>query len=196
MSGKELCSKIIEKRWRYARRATVKYTRKTDFVSLRHYGEPCASRGARTVREGASTRRLPHDTNTYGQSKGRSGSYSTNWQLTGRELLMPDEVRMLDNQYALLFIRGERPVRDLKYDILKHPNIKLTTDGGAEPYRHGEDVHSIVSIRFDKELLKQAAEKDGQDAPKHRFILLTEEELEQKFIELEEQENAEQQKGK
>ena len=136
------------------------------------------------------------DTNTYGQSKGRSGSYSTNWQLTGRELLMPDEVRMLDNQYALLFIRGERPVRDLKYDILKHPNIKLTTDGGAEPYRHGEDVHSIVSIRFDKELLKQAAEKDGQDAPKHRFILLTEEELEQKFIELEEQENAEQQKGK
>ena len=63
-------------------------------------------------------------------------------------------------------------------------------------YRHGEDVHSIVSIRFDKELLKQAAEKDGQDAPKHRFILLTEEELEQKFIELEEQENAEQQKGK
>ena len=73
---------------------------------------------------------------------------------------MPDEVRMLDNQYALLFVRGERPVRDLKYDILKHPNIKLTTDGGAEPYRHGEDVHSIVSIRFDKELLKQAAEKD------------------------------------
>ena len=136
------------------------------------------------------------DTNTYGQSKGRSGSYSTNWQLTGRELLMPDEVRMLDNQYALLFIRGERPVRDLKYDILKHPNIKLTTDGGAEPYRHGEDTHSIVSIRFDKELLKQTAEKDGQDAPKHRFILLTEEELEQKFIELEEQENAEQQKGK
>ena len=136
------------------------------------------------------------DTNTYGQSKGRSGSYSTNWQLTGRELLMPDEVRMLDNQYALLFVRGERPVRDLKYDILKHPNIKLTTDGGAEPYRHGEDTHSIVSIRFDKELLKQAVEKDGQDAPKHRFILLTEEELEQKFIELEEQENAEQQKGK
>ena len=136
------------------------------------------------------------DMNTYGQSRGRSGSYSTNWQLAGRELLMPDEVRMLDNQYALLFIRGERPVRDFKYDVLKHPNIKRTTDGGAEPYQHGEDAHSIVSIRFDKELLKQAAEKDGQDAPKHHFILLTEEELEQKFIELEEQENAEQQKGK
>ena len=135
------------------------------------------------------------DTNTYGQSKGRSGSYSTNWQLTGRELLMPDEVRMLDNQYALLLFAESSPCGTSSMTSLNIPIIKLTTDGGAEPYRHGEDTHSIVSIRFDKELLKQTAEKDGQDAPKHRFILLTEEELEQKFIELEEQENAEQQKG-
>ena len=118
------------------------------------------------------------DTNTYGQSRGRSGSYSTNWQLAGRELLTPDEVRMLDNQYALLFIRGERPIQDFKYDILKHPHVKLTTDGGAEPYRHGEDTRSIASIQFDKELLKQAAEQE-QDAVKHNFLLLTEEELEE-----------------
>jgi type IV secretion system protein VirD4 len=78
------------------------------------------------------------DTNTYGQSKGRSGSYSTNWQITGRELYMPDEVRMLDNRYALLFVRGERAVQDGKYDILHHPNIKLTTDGGMPPYIHGQ----------------------------------------------------------
>lgn len=77
------------------------------------------------------------DTNTYGQSKGCSGSYSTNWQITGRELYMPDEVRMLDNRYALLFIRGERAVQDGKYDILRHPNIKLTADGGMPPYDHG-----------------------------------------------------------
>lgn len=133
------------------------------------------------------------DTNTYGQSKGRNGSYSTNWQIAGRELLMPEEVRMLDNRYSLVFIRGERPVRDFKYDILKHPNVKLTTDGGAEAYRHGEDTCSVATVRFDKELLKQAAEKDTDDTVKHRFILLTEEELEDKFIELEEQENAEQQ---
>ena len=57
------------------------------------------------------------DTNTYGQSRGRNGSYSTNYQISGRELMTPDEVRMLDNKYALLFIRGERPVQDLKYDI-------------------------------------------------------------------------------
>ena len=121
------------------------------------------------------------DTNTYGQSRGRSGSYSTNWQLAGRELLMPDEVRMLDNQYALLFIRGERPIQDFKYDILKHPNVKLTTDGGAEPYRHGEDIRSIASIQFDPELLKQAAEVE-LDAGQHRFILLSEEELEEYII--------------
>ena len=71
------------------------------------------------------------DTNTYGQSKGRNGSYSTNWQISGRELYTPDEVRMLDNRYALLFIRGERAVQDDKYDLLRHPNIKLTADGGA-----------------------------------------------------------------
>ena len=69
------------------------------------------------------------DTNTYGKSTGHSGNYSTNYQITGRELMTPDEVRMLDNRYALLFIRGERPVMDEKFDILKHPNIALTTDG-------------------------------------------------------------------
>ena len=79
------------------------------------------------------------DTNTYGKSSGRNGNYSTNYQISGRDLLTPDEVRMLDNRYALLFIRGERPVMDEKYDILKHPNIALTEDGGAAPYEHGGD---------------------------------------------------------
>lgn len=77
------------------------------------------------------------DTNTYGLSRGRNGSYSTNYQQSGRELLTPDEVRMLDNRFALLFIRGERAVMDEKYDILKHPNLKLTVDGGGKPFRHG-----------------------------------------------------------
>ena len=92
------------------------------------------------------------DTNTYGKSEGRSGSYSTNYQISGRELLTPDEVRMLDNQYAILFIRGERPVLDFKYDILKHPNVALTADGKAGVYKHGEvksDVATIELISFD-----------------------------------------------
>lgn len=83
------------------------------------------------------------DTNTYGKSEGRSGNYSTNYQQTGRELLTADEVRLLDNNYGLLFIKGERPVKDKKYDLLKHPNIKQALDGGREPYIHGQAHHFI-----------------------------------------------------
>lgn len=116
------------------------------------------------------------DTNSYGQSKGRNGSYSTNWQLAGRELMTPDEVRMLDNRYALLFIRGERPVEDLKFDILKHPNIALTADGGAIPYRHGEDSISIAALSIDESLLKTAgAEPVSED----EYLFFCEEELEE-----------------
>jgi len=116
------------------------------------------------------------DTNSYGQSKGRNGSYSTNWQLAGRELMTPDEVRMLDNRYALLFIRGERPVEDLKFDILKHSNIALTADGGAGPYRHGEDSISIAALSIDEGLLKKAgAEPVSED----EYLFFCEEELEE-----------------
>ena len=88
------------------------------------------------------------DTNTYGKSEGRSGSYSTNYQISGRELLTPDEVRMLDNRYAILFIRGERPVLDFKYDILKHPNVALTADGKAGVYEHGEVKSDVATIEL------------------------------------------------
>ena len=118
------------------------------------------------------------DTNTYGQSRGRNGSYSTNYQVSGRELMTPDEVRMLDNQYALLFIRGERPIKDFKYDILKHPNVRYTTDGGAPAYKHGEDTRSFATVTFSPELIKQAAEMEVDD---HNFVLFCEEELEEYF---------------
>ena len=73
-------------------------------------------------------------TTSYNQSKGRSGSYSINHQQSGRDLMTPDEVRLLDNSKCILFIRGERPVVDYKYNLLKHPNIRYTEDGGAAPY--------------------------------------------------------------
>lgn len=81
------------------------------------------------------------DVRTSSQSKGRSGSYSQNFQQTGRELMTPDEVRKLDNRYAIVFLRREAPVIDEKYDLMKHPNIHLTQDGGAFPY-----VHSPVCL--------------------------------------------------
>ena len=73
-------------------------------------------------------------TTSYNQSKGRSGSYSINHQQSGRDLMTPDEVRLLDNSKCILFIRGEHPVVDYKYNLLKHPNIRCTEDGGAAPY--------------------------------------------------------------
>ena len=88
------------------------------------------------------------DTNSFGKSHGRNGNYSTNYQINGRELLTSDEVRMLDNDYAILFVRGERPIKDLKYDILKHPNVKLTTDGRASAYEHKKvNIHSVDNIQ-------------------------------------------------
>lgn len=130
------------------------------------------------------------DTNTYGRSRGRNGSYSTNYQLAGRELMTPDEVRMLDNRYALLFIRGERPIQDLKYDILHHPNVALTTDGSAPAYTHGEDTRSIASMAFsfDKKAVKNA---EKLEAEKHEFLLYSEEELEELLDEKEKKDNEE-----
>lgn len=79
-------------------------------------------------------------TRTRGQTKGRSGSSSINYQQTGRDLMTPDEIRMLPTNDALLFIRGEKPVRDKKYDIKKHPNVRRTADGRAKPYSHNPPV--------------------------------------------------------
>lgn len=75
------------------------------------------------------------DLDTHGRTTGRGGSWSTNQQISGRELMTPDEVRMLDNSRALLFVRGERPIIDLKLDIARHPAARLTPEGGAPPYR-------------------------------------------------------------
>ena len=76
------------------------------------------------------------DTRTRGQTKGRNGSSSTNYQQAGRELMMIDEIRMMKTDEAILMIRGERPVLDKKYNILKHPNVKRIQRGGAQPYVH------------------------------------------------------------
>ena len=118
------------------------------------------------------------DTNTYGKSSGRSGSYSTNYQTAGRELMTPDEVRMLDNRYALLFIRGERPVKDLKFDILKHPFVKDTADGDAGPYLHGQERDAVAAIElFYGEPEEEMISETGQT----EYELLSEEELQKLY---------------
>ena len=118
------------------------------------------------------------DMNTYGQSKGRSGSYSTNFQISGRELLDSSEVRLLDNDDALLFIRGERPVRDKKYDILKHPNIALSLDGEGEEYTYGEDQLSSASLMFNEETIESSNEEPVSE---DSYLFMTGEELEELY---------------
>lgn len=118
------------------------------------------------------------DMNTYGKSSGHSGNYSTNWQITGRELLDASEVRMLDNRYALLFVRGELPIMDEKYDLLKHPNVALTTDGKGKPYQHGGTEHSVATISFADVLSAQIAEPQESAT---MYELLSDEDLEEVF---------------
>jgi type IV secretion system protein VirD4 len=121
------------------------------------------------------------DTNTYGKSSGRNGNYSTNYQISGRELLTPDEVRMLDNRYALLFIRGERPVMDEKFDILRHPNVRGTTDGKADAYRHGAVTYSIgASIVIDEDI-DPATLPEAAFVPEGEYVLLSEEDVAELF---------------
>lgn len=118
------------------------------------------------------------DTNTYGKTSGSHGSYSTNDQIAGRELLTPDEVRMLDNQYALLFIRGERPVKDFKFNLKEHFNGIYTpiVNKNIEPYIHGNTTNSIGTISFDFE----------DDIDKNNIIDLKAQETEYKLLSEEE----------
>ena len=100
------------------------------------------------------------DTQSHGQSKGRNGSASTNIQQAGRELMTPDEVRLLDNADALLFIRGEHPVRDRKYDLLRHPNLAGTVDGAGMPYVH-KPVETNLSEQY--ELYEFMESEEGEN---------------------------------
>ena len=121
------------------------------------------------------------DTNSYGQNKGRNGSYTKNDQLQARDLMTPDEVRMLDNRYGILFIRGEYPVMDLKYDLMKHPKIAFTEEGGAQPFIHGRDTRSLATVKLvgdDPALRDKAIDIETLVGETHDFEVLSNEELE------------------
>ncbi|MDO4318676.1 MAG: type IV secretory system conjugative DNA transfer family protein [Lachnospiraceae bacterium] len=116
------------------------------------------------------------DTNTYGRSHGRNGSYSTNDQNSGRELLTPGEVSLLPKTHAILFVKGARPILDQKYPLLRHPNIKDTVDGGAPPYRHG-----VCPVGQTLSLPKESTVAAGdlpELMPNPHYELLADEEIE------------------
>lgn len=121
-------------------------------------------------------------TRTRGQTKGRSGSSSVNYQQTGRDLMTPDEIRMLPTNDALLFIRGEKPVRDKKYDIKKHPNVRRTADGRAKPYSHNPPVpdYTLPDLPYefrtldDYTFLEDKYEQEKQEKKENRRRYLRE----------------------
>ena len=113
------------------------------------------------------------DTRTRGITKGQHGSSNTNYQNAGRELLTLDEVRLLDNSNALIFIRGERPLIDKKFDILSHPNVAKTADGKAVPYKHSKSekyLRNDLSFTINEDLSNiKLLEVDGDNVKTFDF---------------------------
>ena len=128
------------------------------------------------------------DLDTHGKSSGRNGNYSTNYQIGGRELLTPDEVRMLDNNYSILFIRGERPIKDKKYNILGHPNIRFTADGKEKPYFHGESNNAIATINIDLNVNKY---KFNKLKDKDNYEIISSDNIDEYFRKIEEENKSE-----
>lgn len=85
---------------------------------------------------------------------------------------------MLDNRYALLFIRGERPVMDEEFDILQYRSIALTTEGKGKPYLYGEVTQAVAGITLGDSL-------EGENAvalpDTEGYELLSNEDLEEIF---------------
>ncbi len=124
------------------------------------------------------------DTNTYGQNKGRNGSFTKNDQLQARDLMTPDEVRLLDNRYGILFIRGEYPIMDLKYDLMKHPKIAFTEEGGASPFIHGKDTRSEATVCLvgnNPALRDKAIDIETLVTEQHDYEVFSNEDLEEQF---------------
>ena len=124
------------------------------------------------------------DSNTYGRSRGRNGSYSTNYQIGGRELMTPDEVRRLDNRYALLFIRGEPPVIDLKYDLKKHPYAAQIVQGGAAPYQHRVVNHAVATVAIQQTRVESSGRKESErsETGGPQYELLSEEDAAKRYL--------------
>jgi len=122
------------------------------------------------------------DTNTYGKSTGNSASYSTNYQVTGRDLLTPDEVRMLENEKSILLIRGEKPIIDYKFDILKHSNLKYTVDGGGKIYEHGEIGKPKIALeKLDNVVINEKDFMKIEELTNVNYELLSEEDIEEYY---------------
>lgn len=142
------------------------------------------------------------DKKSSGETKGRQGSSSRNYDVLGRELFTPDEVRKLDNKKCIIFIRGFDPVMDDKFIPFAHPAFNQTADGKGEPYVHspqgkGEgrgrpcQFLTPASVAYYQKL-KEKGEDIYIDSIEYKdFALLSSIGLKKRFISLEEREQTE-----
>ena len=138
------------------------------------------------------------DKKSSGETKGRQGSSSRNYDVLGREIFTPDEVRKLDNRKCIIFIRGFDPILDNKYVPFNHPMFNQTVDGKGKPYEHQVAKESnLIGPPFEI-LSKKAVEhyeklqKKGENIyidslSYDEFMLLGDSELSRRFSELEEE---------
>ncbi len=137
------------------------------------------------------------DKKSSGETKGRQGSSSRNYDVLGRELFTPDEVRKLDNRKCLVFIRGFDPIMDNKYIPFGHPAFDLTADGKGAPYVHIIEAESTVigatfeiltkrSVEYYEALKKKGENIYIDDLTYDEFMLLGDTELGKRFISMDE----------
>lgn len=81
------------------------------------------------------------DKRSTGETRGVHGSASRNYDVLGRELMTPDEVRNMSNKKCLIFIKGFNPIFDDKYIPFRHKNFSQTEDGGGKAYIHDPSLN-------------------------------------------------------
>ncbi|MCM1497901.1 MAG: type IV secretory system conjugative DNA transfer family protein [Clostridium sp.] len=141
------------------------------------------------------------DKKSSGETKGRQGSSSRNYDVLGRELFTADEVRKLDNKKCIIFIRGFDPIMDAKFVPFSHPAFSQTADGKGAPYVHvakqtgnAEKPYQLLTKKSLSyfEGLKNKGENVYIDTLTYEeFGVLTELDVEKRFLKLEEEEQRE-----
>ena len=143
------------------------------------------------------------DKKSSGETKGRQGGSSRNYDVLGREIMMPDEVRNMDNKKCLVFVRGLNPIFDQKFIPFGHPMFSQSADGDGKAYEHKVDWHSDTvgpafvllgetSMAY-YETLKEKGENVYIDKISYEdFMKLGKDDVKKRFMDIEEQEQKEQ----
>ena len=144
------------------------------------------------------------DKKSSGETRGRQGSSSRNYDVLGREIMMPDEVRKMDNKKCLIFIRGFDPILDDKFSPFGHPMFAQSADGEGEPYVHvrnsvsedsvTEPAFTILNdkaLSYYEELQKKGEQVYIDKLSYEEFLLLGQVDLKKRFMDMDEAQTVE-----